>query len=82
MGRDAAVSIPGTLKSKLVKATDQQDVTAEDYAAYHRDIEEASVEIVDHQAIDRIDENDTSDPLLGSGARPSVGRFLKALRGR
>ena len=82
MGRDAAVSIPGTLKSKLVKSNDRQDVTAEDYAAYYHDIEEASVEIFDHQAIDRIDDNGTSDPLPGSGARPSVGRFLKALRGR
>ena len=82
MGRDAAVSIPGTLKSKLVKSTDRQDVTAEDYAAYYHDIEEASVEIFDHQTIDNIDDNGTSDPLPGSRARPSVGRFLKALRGR
>lgn len=57
VGRGAAVSIPGTLTSNLVKSTDRQNVTAELYAAYCHDIEEASVEIFDNQVVDNDDEN-------------------------
>ncbi len=82
VGRGAAVSILETLTLELVKSTDRQDVTAEDYAAYCHDIEDASVEISDTQATDNIDEHGKSAPFPGSGALPSVGRFLKVLRGR
>jgi predicted flap endonuclease-1-like 5' DNA nuclease len=85
MGRDAAVSMPGTLKSKLVRATDPQDVNAEDYAAYHTDIEEAAVEIITRQTPDKKYQlSDGNDELDAAKSRPNsaAGRFFRALRGR
>jgi predicted flap endonuclease-1-like 5' DNA nuclease len=85
MGRDAAVSMPGTLKSKLVRATDPQDVNAEEYAAYHTDIEEAAVEIITRQTPGREpQQSDGNDELDAAESRPNTaaGRFFRALRGR
>ncbi len=85
VGRDAAVSMPGTLKSKLVGANDPQDMNTEEYAAYHTDIEEAAVEITTRQTPGRdSNQSDGNDALDATKSRPksAAGRFFRALRGR
>ncbi len=82
---DAAISQPEVHKTEPIKAAELEDVNAEDYAAYHTNIEEAAVEIVsrqprgrDLQQINAVDEPDEVVSRPKRGAR----RFLKAFRGK
>ncbi len=83
-GQGPKSSDPGSLQSKLGKAGDPSDANPDDYAAYHRDIEEASVEIVRNKSGARMRNsaagapNSVAEDAAQSG---SVSRFLKALRG-
>ncbi|MCB1484910.1 MAG: hypothetical protein KDJ17_08470, partial [Hyphomicrobiaceae bacterium] len=78
------LSDPDSLQSKLDKAGAPDDMNADDYAAYHRDIEEASVEIVRNKSGATMRNNASAEAgsVRGDGAQSaSVSRFLKALRG-
>lgn len=83
-GRDTSAKSNGSLHARLGDGSNARDIDADDYAAYHRDIEEASVEIVPRRP------GSKGPPELVDGTAPiaanappkgSVGRFLKALRG-
>lgn len=84
IGSDAASTAPGSLTSKLGRAGEPNDMNPDDYAAYHREIEEASVEIVRHPSGSGM-RNNASGPSAPAAQEASqsraVSRFLKALRG-
>ncbi|MEQ8823040.1 MAG: hypothetical protein RIC14_01555 [Filomicrobium sp.] len=82
--RDTPVKSNGSLNARLGDGSNARDIDAEDYAAYHRDIEEASVEIVPrrHGPKGPTALPDGTAPIAADAPpKGSVGRFLKALRG-
>lgn len=75
---------PGSLRSRLRKATETRDIDGRDYAAYRGSVEEASVEIV------RREPRREAAPATGTTPAPdpaseqanAVRRFLKAMTGQ
>lgn len=79
---------PGSLSRMLAKGDRSGDLDAEAYAAYHKDIDEAAVDIVPRQS--RLEssppaaktENEPDNDRRRSTDEKTVNRFLNALKGR